>query len=550
MSDTLNMYFSSVFTIEDTVNMPTIERINDSTNDISNIMFHAQMVKKKLCNLKSFSAPGPDNLSPNLLINLADSLMYPLAIIFQLSFDKGEVPRDWRIAHVMPIYKKGSKSKVENYRPVSLTSVICKVMESIVKDKIVEHVTTSELIFPSQHGFMAKRSCLTNLLEYLEDVTNMVDRGHCVDVCYMDLSKAFDKVPHMRLLKVLEAHGIVGPALNWIRAWLNHREQRVVLNGEKSEWLPVTSGVPQGSVLGPTLFVLFINPLDIELGSDLDILSKFADDTKIGAIADTEENRQALQNNIERASDWADKWQMKFNAAKCHMIHFGGKNPCHSYTMGGYAPGGQILDSVNNEKDLGIFISSDLKPSLQCQKAAKKANSVLGCMARGLTYRTKDVWLKLYKVYVRPILEYSVQAWNPWLSKDIKVIEDVQKRAVRMTSGLKSNDYEGKLKEVGLTSLAKRRERGDLIQTWKIINKYDRVEEGRWFERVDTDREVTTRLSSCPLNLRLTNCNLDIRKYFFSQRVVTTWNSLPVKVKTATTLNSFKNSLDKFLSEH
>ena len=202
-----------------------------------------------------------------------------------------------------------------------------------------------------------------------------------------------------------------------------------------------------------------------------------------------------------------------------------------------------------SEKDLGVFISNDLKPALQCQKAANKANSVLGRMSRSLTYRNKEVWLKLYRIYVRPILEYCVQAWNPWMSKDVKVIESIQKRAVRMTSGLESKEYEGRLKEVKMSSLAERRERGDLIQTWKILNKYDRVEENRWFERVNTEREVTTRLTSCKQNLKLNSCNLDIRKYFFSQRVINMWNSLPDDVKESTTLNMFKNKLDDFLSD-
>ena len=202
-----------------------------------------------------------------------------------------------------------------------------------------------------------------------------------------------------------------------------------------------------------------------------------------------------------------------------------------------------------SEKDLGVFISNDLKPALQCQKAANKANSVLGRMSRSLTYRNKEVWLKLYRIYVRPILEYCVQAWNPWMSKDVKVIESIQKRAVRMTSGLESKEYEGRLKEVKMSSLAERRERGDLIQTWKILNKYDRVEENRWFERVNTEREVTTRLTSCKQNLKLNSCNLDIRKYFFSQRVINMWNSLPDDVKESTTLNMFKNKLDDVLSD-
>ena len=163
--------------------------------------------------------------------------------------------------------------------------------------------------------------------------------------------------------------------------------------------------------------------------------------------------------------------------------------------------------------------------------------------------RNKDVWLKLYKIYVRPIPEYSVQAWNPWMSKDVKVLEDVQKRAIRMTSGLKGSSYEERLKEVGMQSLSDRRTRWDMIQVWKILNKYDMVDENKWFRRVDTDRAASTRLSSCPLNLQLNNVNLDTRKYFFSQRVVLKWNDLPMDVKSAETLNAFKNAYDSYYNE-
>ena len=154
--------------------------------------------------------------------------------------------------------------------------------------------------------------------------------------------------------------------------------------------------------------------------------------------------------------------------------------------------------------------------------------------------------MRLYNIYVRPILEYSVQAWNPWMSKDVKVLEDVQKRAIRMTSGLKGSSYEEKLREVGMQTLSDRRIRGDMIQVWKVLNKYDMVDENKWFRRVDTDRAAATRLSSCPLNLQLDSFNLDIRKFFFSQRVVQKWNDLPTCVKSAETLNGFKNEYDSF----
>ena len=193
-----------------------------------------------------------------------------------------------------------------NHRPISLTCIICKVMEAIIRDNIVEHLTNNELIRASQHGFMNSKSCLTNLIEYLDTLTKLVDAGHNVDVIYLDFAKAFDKVPHQRLLTKLQAHGISGKVLDWVSAWLSDRKQRVVLNGCYSEWAHVTSGVPQGSVLGPTCFVVFINDLDDVISLVDGFIFKFADDTKAGRIIVDESDRKIMQENINQLMMWAE----------------------------------------------------------------------------------------------------------------------------------------------------------------------------------------------------------------------------------------------------
>ena len=199
-------------------------------------------------------------------------------------------------------------------------------MESILKDTIVEHLSENNLIFESQHGFMRKKSCLTNLLEYLETLTDLVDSGHAVDVIYLDFAKAFDKVPHQRLIAILKAHGIQENLLNWIEAWLTGRQQRVVISGETSDWLPVTSGVPQGSVLGPILFIIFINLFDLAVKDNVKLLSKFADDTKVGCIVDTENDVKNMQYVLDKVVEWADLWQMQYNGDKCKVLYFGRPN--------------------------------------------------------------------------------------------------------------------------------------------------------------------------------------------------------------------------------
>ena len=312
-----------------------------------------------------------------------------------------------------------------------------------------------------------------------------------------------------RLLLKVEGLGISGKVLAWIECWLTDRQQRVVLNGKASEWLPVTSGVPQGSVLGPTLFVIFINDLDGVVDLVDGFISKFADDTKYGRVVRSEEDCAKMQCDINKLLEWADTWQMEFNAKKCKIMHFGRTNPHHRYCMGGYAPAGTVLDEVSNEKDIGVIVSDTLKPSNQCARAAKRANSILGQMRRAFHYRDKVVWVRLYKTYVRAHLEFAVQSWSPWYTKDIDLLEQVQKRTVDMVIGLRAKTYEGKLKELGLTTVQERRKRGDLIQVWKLVHG------GSNLIRLAPDQHARlSRHTAKPLNLCRVEANKEVRKNF------------------------------------
>jgi len=231
MAEILNKQFQSVFTREDTNNIPEPDTM-DMNSMLYDVKFTTRDVKKKIAALKRESAPGPDGLAPQLLKELKDQLAPALAMIFTKSLEEGVVPTDWKEANVSPIFKKGSKSQPSNYRPVSLTSVACKMMESLIRDKITDHLELNKIINNSQHGFLKGRSCVTNLLEFLEKATTVVDGGGNFDIIYLDFAKAFDKVPIQRLLKKVRAHGIRGKVLTWIEQWLTGRRQRVVLNGK------------------------------------------------------------------------------------------------------------------------------------------------------------------------------------------------------------------------------------------------------------------------------------------------------------------------------
>ena len=547
MGELLNVFFSSVFTSEDTESMPSPPKMFTGATPLIDVDITSEKVHKKIGKLRPTAAPGPDNITPKLLQSVSESISVPLAILFKQSLAESCVPDDWRQANVAPVFKKGHRSSVGNYRPISLTSIICKLMESLIRDGIVDHLHASDTIRASQHGFMSKRSCLTNLLQYLEDITRLIDEGNCVDAIYLDFAKAFDKVPHQRLLAKVKAAGIEGTVLSWIASWLKDRKQRVVLNGTYSSWAPVTSGVPQGSVLGPTLFIIFINDIDCVVDGISSRLSKFADDSKLYRCVNDCSDRDSLQTDINALFTWSEDWQMCFNKDKCKVIHFGKKNEMFNYTMGGYAPAGCVLARSEEEKDLGVLIHESLKPSSQCAKAAKKANQVLGQMARAFTYRDKSTWVKLYIQYVRPHLEYAIQAWCPWTDADIEILENVQRRAVRMISGLQSSTYENRLAEIGLMSLVTRRQRGDMIEVWKLLHGKENVDKSHWFTLASEVAMRPTRQSSAPLAIKPPHWKGEIRRNFFSNRVVEHWNHLPQTLQNSSDINSFKNHYDSLL---
>ena len=347
--------------------------------------------------LRADKAPGVDELSPRLLLHFPDEILDPVCMLFEKSLREGRVPEDWKRANVVPIYKAGDRGKAKNYRPVSLACQLCKLFEKLVRDEMVEHLEANGLLRGTQHGFRKGRSCLTNLLSFLDRVTEELDDGGSVDVIYLDFAKAFDKVPHQRLLRKLEGYGVSGRLLAWIRGWLLNRWQRVGVKGFWSRWRRVLSGIPQGSVLGPVLFLVFIDDLEEELRSEV---LKFADDTKIFGRVDSEGASEDLQRDLDRLVQWSEVWQMRFNVDKCKVMHLGKRNAGGSYVMNG-----GTLREVNEERDLGVRITSDLKATAQCNYVCSKANRVLGMIRRTMVYKSPDILTRLYKSLVRPQVE-------------------------------------------------------------------------------------------------------------------------------------------------
>ena len=535
MASILNKYFGSVFSKEETENIPEMDDLQYQTA-ITDIIISIADIEKKISDLRSSPSTGPDGISTTLLKHCKDCLSLPLSIIYRKSLDTGEVPQAWRDANVTPIFKKGKKSDACNYRPISLTAIPVKILESLIKDKIVNHLKAYNLMNSSQHGFIKNRSCTTNLIEFFDEVTKTVDEGVPMDVIYLDFSKAFDLVPKFRLINKLSAHGIQGKILIWIESWLTNRRQRVVLNGKTSEWTDVNSGVPQGSILGPTAFSIYNNDVDI-IAVLISILNKFADDTKIGNKITSEQDHINLQNCLDDLCRWADKWGMRFNETKCKVVHFGKKNPGKNYSMNGVN-----LAVSDMERDLGVNMHVSLKPSMHCKEAARKANGVLGNLGRSFHFRDRHTFIRLYKTYVRCHLEFAVPAWSPWSAHDIDILEKVQIRAVNMVSGLQGKTYQEKLAELNLESLVERRTKLDNIQTFKMLKGFDAMDKHKLFSHVDANRNYETRLNSFHLNLKTNKSKTEIRRNFYTNRAVDQWNQLPNYVKDSNNVNQFKRA--------
>ena len=533
-AETLNKFFASVFTLEDLHTIPAPPEY-DIENLLLTIEITSEQVKEKLENLNPNKSPGHDGWHPYFLRELSEVLCRPLTILFQKSLKEG-AHESWRKAIVTAIFKKGKKTDSSNYRPVSLTSVISKLVESIIRDAIVQHLMNNNLITDDQHGFVPGRNCITQLLICIEEWTKRLEHNRAFDVIYTDFSKAFDSVPHERLFVKLQAIGIRGEVLRWIKSFLRGRTQCVNVDGARSTWRDVLSGIPQGSVIGPILFVIFINDMPSHVKHNLCKL--FADDCKLyGDVKAQEEN--TVQLDLYNFENWSNSWQQPFNAKKCKAMHFGTSNPRFSYQLNGHT-----LEEIDSEKDLGVMIDDKLKFHKQTAAATKKANQILGVVKRSYKTRDRQTIATLYKSMVRPHLEYGNVIWGPFYAQDKKDVESVQRRATKLIPELKDMDYLDRLRALDIPTLEYRRNRGDMIQCYKIFNGIVRMNVNEMFTIIPpaTTRSHTFGHDQRILRQRATHRT---RVNVFSNRVIADWNSLPRKVTEATSTNDFKNKLDE-----
>ena len=526
-----NEVFQSVFTRDNGVPLSIPSK---SEVLMDKIVISEEMLLRVIHNMDPKTSLTPDDLPAKVIKMIAPQIKHFLKRFFQLSLDTGVLPQQWKKAVVSPIHKKSSKNIAKNYRPISLTSCICRILEAIIKNVIIEYLFAQNLLSKHQHGFLPGRGTTTQLLHSLNNWSASFDNNEAVDIVYTDFSKAFDTVSHAKLVEVLRAFGIRGTTLSWLKEFLSNRVQRVMINGDLSDPLDVLSGVPQGSVLGPLLFILFIDDINHCCEDDCNI-GLYADDSKIYS-----KNPPALQRTLHQVNDFINDRQLVLAAEKCKHLTISKKATDSTFDINNVS----IL-KCESVIDLGIKFSSNLKWKPHCLDV--KIRGARRCYQILRSFRSKCIWtlLRAYTTYVRPTLESNTVVWSPYLKEDVNAIESVQWRfikAICRRCNIRANSYHKRLELLNIKTLEYRRCSFDLIMVYKIIHGL-----------VDVPFREQFSFYASPYNLRNHEYTLkresyssDERKNFFSNRVIPIWNRLPDRIVSSPSLSSFKFRLKSF----
>ncbi len=532
-ADALNDQFKSVFTQDN--GLPPPDKGPSPHPTAAPIAITEPGVNKLLGKIIPSKAAGPDEINARVLKELKDVISPILTIIFQRSIDSGQVPSDWTKANVAPVFKKGEKYKCSNYRPISLTSICCKLMEHIIASHIMNHLDLHNILYHLQHGFRPNRSCETQLIQLYHDLALNRDNRIQTDLIIMDFAKAFDKVSHSKLIYKLNFYGIQGNTNDWIRSFLSNRTQQVLLDGESSDIGEVTSGVPQGTVLGPILFLIFINDLPEYVHHST--VRLFADDAILQKEIHSNQDAILLQEDIDAVQRWEQDWQMQFNPSKCEVLTI----PAAKHTIThGYRLHDHDLERVSDAKYLGVTISNDLKWSKHINTTTNSANRILGMLRRNL--RTSSTKLKetAYQALVRPKLEYGSAIWDPHTSKDRHKVEMVQRRAARYVSNRYHNisSVTDMLNTLEWNTLEQRREHIRLTMLYKVANGLVAIPPDTFL----TPSTTRTRGNNGQ-GYRTYHTRTDVLKFSFFPRTIIAWNALPPGTVVAPTLDVFKARL-------
>ena len=531
-ADILNQQFASVFTQE---NLSTLPNLGPSPHPhIPHIVISAAGVAKLLHGLNPSKASGPDEVPARLLKECADELAPALTHVFIASLQQREVPQDWRRAIVTPLFKKGDRSTPSNYRPVSLTSISCKVLEHIVHHHIITHLDSRGILNETQHGFRKNRSCETQLIITIDDLAKCLNENGQTDAILLDFSKAFDKVPHARLRIKLDYYGIRGQTLDWISSFLSDRSQNVVCGGSVSSSCNVASGVPQGTVLGPLLFLVYINDLPDQVKSTTRL---FADDCLLYRRITSPEDVKILQNDLDVLQEWEKRWQMSFNPDKCEVLRITLK---HKSIISDYKIHDHKLKTVKTAKYLGLNIDSKLNFNEHINNICKKANTTRAFVARITKLCPRKVKEDAYKTLVRPRLEYASAVWNPHTLNKINQIEAIQRRAVRSVANNfdRTSSVTEMLQKFEWESLEERRAKARVIMCFKIVNNMIQIPKHPYLVHNKLETRGHKQKFMVPA------VRIMAYQYSFFPATIRMWNILPNTLVEAPSVDAFKSHLE------
>ena len=453
-------------------------------------------------------------------------------MIFQESLNSGFIPEDWRKGVIVPIYKRNGKpTEVASYRPISLTSVVSKLLERILHTYMEQYLLSNSLICRNQHGFLKRKATATNLLECMNDWTKSVDNKCPVDAIYVDLAKAFDSVSHPKLMFKLKEIGFGGGVLEWLRSFLCSRVQCVRVQNFLSPYEPVLSGVGQGTILGPLIFLVYVNEvMTVPLSNSC--LKLYADDAKLYGEAKSIPEAREIQSDLDKVSTYFNDWQLNVNVDKCEVLHLGYGNPNFQYVISN-----ADLPQVSFCRDLGILISNDFNSLKHCTQISRNAYFKLKQFQMCFSCSDVNFQVFVFKTYIRPLLEYNTHIWSPHLIRDINTVENVQRRFTKFLPGMRNRPYTARLERLELESLEVRRIRYDLIFFYKMVNGVMDVDVSE-FVSFNTNN---TRGHAFKVNSMFSRLNC--RKYFFVNRTINLWNSLPANIAESESLAIFKNKI-------
>ena len=549
MADILQGQYTSVFS-DPTSTKKKCPKLNLNIKDtISSIDITTDKIIKAIDEISIDSSCGQDDIPAIVLKNCKQALCLPIKLIWEDSLQRGYIAKRYKDQTVTPVHKKSSKAEPANYRPISLTSHVIKIFERIIRNDLVTHLENQHLLCRNQHGFTRGRSCLTQLLLHIDIVLHNLLHNKDTDVIYLDYAKAFDKVDHQILLKKLHAYGVRGKLLTWLNVYLSNRHQTVVINGEHSHPAKVISGVPQGTVLGPILFIIYLNDLQCCIKNS--VISSFADDTRIKKAIDATRDIMQLQSDLDCAIVWSDENNMLLHQQKFELItHSAGhKNILHELPFQSefseyHTADGSIISPQATVRDLGVTISSDLSWSPHISNITDDARQITSWILSVFSDRSANTLMPLYKAIVRSKLEYNSPLWNPLKIEDIKHLEAVQRTLTSRISEVKHLSYWERLKALNLMSLQRRRERFTILQVYKIF---------KGLTPNDLQLEFTEsvrRGPCCKIPPLAKTCSLRTQTKFdasFRVQGAKLWNRIPRDIRCKPTLSSFKSALTRYL---